>query len=119
MEENAIQRTIDAYFGAFANRDAEAFVACFAEDGALEQPVGRPQYRGHSAIRAFVTPVMARFASLEMVPDLTVINTSSAAISWRGRGVPRDGQPFAVFGVEVMDFTAEGKIALCRAFTSG
>jgi steroid Delta-isomerase len=116
MEANAAQKTIDAYFAAFKARDADAFVACFAEDGAIEEPIGQPPKRGQAAIRAFITQMMGRFEAVELVPERTVINLPSAAIVWTGQVVTKDGRSFPAQGIEVLDFTEEGQIALRRAF---
>ncbi len=116
MDADAIQRTIDAYLAAFTARDADAFAACFAEDGAMEEPIGQPPHRGRAAIRAFIAQMMGRFAAVELVPERTVINPPSAAIVWTGHVVAKDGRTFPARGVEVLDFTEEGKIALRRAF---
>ena len=116
METSAVQQTIDAYFAAFTAKDADAFVACFADDGAIEEPIGQPPTRGQAAIRAFITQMLDRFEAVALVPERTVINLPSAAIVYTGQVVAKDGRSFPTRGIEVLDFTEEGKIALRRAF---
>jgi len=59
---------------------------------------------------------VGRFEAVDLVPERTVINLPSAAIVWTGQVVTKDGRSFPTQGIEVLDFTEEGQIALRRAF---
>ncbi len=116
MSAGAIEQTMADYFAAIRALDADACAATFAEDGVQEDPVGTPPNRGRDAIRQFFANLGATFDQLELTPDHTFINGTSAAVKWTARGAGKNGRAITFEGIDVMDFNSAGKIQHLRAF---
>lgn len=59
-------RAVEAYVAAFEAGDAAAAASLFAEDAAIEDPIGTPLISGIEAIRAFYAKSMRTGAKLRL-----------------------------------------------------
>jgi steroid delta-isomerase len=115
-DEHSIQATIDAYMAAFPASDRAGYVACFAEDGWIEDPVGTPRRTGHDEIGAFWDETHAVPDSIELRQrGPRVVVGSEAAFTFEARATVGDGT-FVVDVIDVLTFDDAGRIATLRAF---
>ena len=112
-----IRSTIDAYCETFSANDREGWLACWADDATMEDPVGTPIKQGKEQIGAFYDQGQA-MAPDGLVLELTgepVIVGDEAAIPMRVV-VTMGGDKLTTAIVDVMRFDADAKIAAQRAF---
>jgi steroid Delta-isomerase len=115
-DEHTIHATIDAYIAAFSGGDRAAYLACFADDAWLEDPVGSPRRHGHAEIGAFWDESRALADSIELRPaGLRVVIGSEAAITFEARPTV-GGATYVLDVVDVVTFDDAGRIASLRAF---
>jgi steroid Delta-isomerase len=116
-----IRATIDRYQQAFNSGDRESWLALFAEDGLLEDPIGSPPRRGHDGLAAFWEEIHGGEGrggerSVQMIQGPAVCGLEAAwAFVLRISGGTRTAL------VEIIDqasFTEEGRIRSLRAFWS-
>lgn len=106
-------RVVEAYVDAFAKGDPEAVVALFAEDAAVEDPVGSPAHRGRDAIRAFYTASMATGAKLKLEgPVRTAADYAAFAFSV----TLNYGGEKRVDVIDTFRFDEAGKVVEMRAY---
>jgi len=112
-----IRSTIDAYCETFTANDRERWLACWADDATMEDPVGTPLKKGKDEIGAFYDQGH-KTAPEGLVLELTgepVIVGDEAAIPMRVV-VTMGGTKLTTPIVDVMKFDADAKIAAQRAF---
>ncbi|MGH2686968.1 MAG: nuclear transport factor 2 family protein [Actinomycetota bacterium] len=112
-----IRSTIDAYCESFSANDREGWLACWADDATMEDPVGSPIKQGKAEIGAFYDQGHS-MAPEGLVLELTaepVIVGDEAAIPMRVI-VSMGGAQLTTPIVDVMRFDADAKIAAQRAF---
>jgi steroid delta-isomerase len=111
-----INATIDRYVAAFSTGDRAGYVALFAPDATVEDPVGSDLARGAEAIGGFWDGVRA------MAPNITLERTGPARCAageaaWPMRAITDLGEmKLAVDIIDVMAFDDEGRITAMRAF---
>ena len=76
MSPQAMQQCIKDYFSALSNKDCDAWLATFANDGANHDPAGSPPNVGHVALRQYFLTVSASFASVEISADEFEMNAA-------------------------------------------
>lgn len=112
--KDAIVAAVERYVGAFDDRSA--YLACFAVDATLEDPVGSPVRRGHDEIGAFWDEQhgLADAVQLELTGPVRVA-AGEAAFPMRAL-VTIGGAAMALPIVDVMSFDAEARITSMRAY---
>jgi steroid delta-isomerase len=115
-DDSTIHATIDAYIAAFSASDREGYLACFADDATLEDPVGSPRREGREAISAFWDETHAVPDRIELRPlGLRVVTGSEAAFTLEAR--PNlGGEDYVLDVVDVLTFDDTGRITSLRAF---
>lgn len=115
-DETTINATVDAYIASFAASDRAAYVACFADDAWIEDPVGTPRRQGRDAIGGFWDDARAMASAIELRPTgPRVVIGSEAAFVFQVR--PEiGGQTFVLDVVDHLTFDDDGRIATLRAF---
>ena len=110
-----IRATVDRYLNAFGGPKAD-FLANFAPDAWIEDPVGSPRLEGHEAIGGFYdqTTTMSESISLRSTGPVRVA-AGEAAFSFQARPV-LGGTTFSIDIIDVMTFDDEGRITTMRAF---
>ncbi len=90
--------------------DVERYVACFAENCQLDDPVGAPVAQGKDAARAFFNGFLPVIAKIEMRPGKIYVNGQKAAFNWTMDAVGKQGQPAAADGIDTLEFNDAGEI---------
>jgi steroid delta-isomerase-like uncharacterized protein len=95
----AVEAHARSYFEAVANRDTDAMVAHWSEDGVDDLVALRP-LRGHGEIAAFFRELFTAVPDLETTVTRVVAGETQAAVEWRMTG-HFTGAPFQ--GVDPTD----------------
>jgi steroid delta-isomerase len=115
-DEATIRSVIDKYWAAFSAGDRDGWVALFAEDATLEDPVGTPVRRGHAEIGEFYDQSAGLADSIELRSlGITNVCGNEAAFAMEIRPA-MGGATFVMTAIDVMSFTEDGRIASMRAF---
>jgi steroid delta-isomerase len=111
-----IRSAVDAYCGAFTNGDRDAYVALFAEDAWIEDPVGTPKRVGHDGIGQFFDESSGLADSIELrLTGPVRVAAGEGAFPMQAR--PNlGGTTYCVDIIDVMTFDDAGKITTMRAF---
>ena len=115
-DESVIRDTIENYWKAFTAGDRDAWVALFADDATVEDPVGSPVHQGKDAIGTFFDSAHSLADSIELRSlDITAIVGNEAAFAMEIR--PNiGGTMFVLEAIDVMTFADDGRITSQRAF---
>jgi steroid delta-isomerase-like uncharacterized protein len=81
----AVEAHVRSYFEAVANRDTDAMVAHWSEDGVDDLVALRP-LRGHGEIAAFFRELFTAVPDLETTVTRVVAGETQAAVEWRMTG---------------------------------
>ena len=109
-----IKASVEGYFQAFNDLDAEAVIRLFADDASVEDPVGTPIRKGREALLEFYKGSMAANAQLEPTGPVRIAG-KEAAFPFKAVVDMPDGRIEASV-IDVMEFDEEGKIRKMRAF---
>ena len=111
-----IRAAVEAYCTAFSQGDQAAYVALFAPDAWIEDPVGTPRHEGHEAIGAFFALSSSMADSIELRPTGPVrVAAGECAFPMQARPVI-GGTTYAVDIIDVMTFDDAARITTMRAF---
>jgi steroid delta-isomerase len=116
--DDVIQETIRRYQSTFSADDRDGWLALFADDAVLEDPVGSAPHEGLEAIAAFWDDVHARTerASVRMTQGPAVCRREAA---WAFElDVTVNGRRSLVEIIDHGTFTQDGRIRSIRAFWS-
>src|SRR3954447_4725899 len=115
-DETTIRSTIERYWAAFTAGDRAAYLALFADDATVEDPVGTPVHHGHEAIGGFWDQSHGMADSIELrsagIPN---VNGREAAFAMEIRPTI-GGATYSMQAIDVMSFTDDGRIQTMRAF---
>jgi steroid delta-isomerase len=111
-----IRATVDRYTACFSAADKEAFLANFADDAWIEDPVGTPRRDGKQSIGEFWDQSQGMADSVELRRTGPVrVAAGEAAFPMQARPVI-GGTTYCVHIVDVMTFDDDGRITTMRAF---
>lgn len=111
-----LRATVEAYCAAFSAGDQAAYVALFAPDAWIEDPVGTPRHEGAEAIAAFFAQSSAMADSIELRQTGPVrVAAGEVAFPMQARPVI-GGDTYVVDIIDVMTFDDGGRITTMRAF---
>ncbi len=111
-----IRATVDRYTACFSAADKDAFLANFADDAWIEDPVGTPRRDGKASIGEFWDQTQGMAESVELRRTGPVrVAAGEAAFPMQARPVI-GGTTFCVQIIDVMSFDDEGRITTMRAF---
>ena len=119
MSDDVIRQTIERYQSTFSADDRDGWLALFADDAVLEDPVGSPRHEGAGALSRFWDTVHARTerGTVRMTQGPAVCGLEAA---WAFElDVTLTGGRRSL--VEIIDhgtFTEDGRIRSIRAFWS-
>ena len=114
MDPERVRATVDEYLRAGREADKDAWLALFADDATLEDPVGTEVHAGRAALEAFYDKTMGSTEGLDNeLHELRVAGDTAAflftlRIDWRGRR-------YEVSPIDVLEFDEAGKIIRMRA----
>jgi steroid delta-isomerase len=111
-----IQATIERYWSTFSDGDREGWLALFADDATMEDPVGTPLKRGKEDIGAFFDQSTKSVDSVELRGmGTTLIVGNEAAFAMEVRPTV-GGSEMTMTVIDVMTFDDDAKITSQRAF---
>jgi len=116
MTQTRITQCVDEYFAALCNKDADAWLATFAEDGASHDPVGAPPNIGHAALRQYFGALAALFERVAIAAEQVLVCDSRAAVKWQAECVGKNGRTVRFAGLDVFEMNAAGKIQALWGF---
>lgn len=110
-----VRATVDAYVDAYARNDKAAFLALWAPDGVLEDPVGTPAHQGIEALGAFWDGARELADRIELVPVAVIVTGDEAAMVFEIHAHMGDGG-LLMQAVDVMRVDDEGRLLGVRAY---
>ena len=110
-----IQATVDRYIGAYAQNDKAAFLALWAPDGVLEDPVGTPAHVGPDALGAFWDGAREMADHIVLKMDKAVIAGGEAAVIIEINAHMGESG-LVMSAVDVMRFDDDGLLTSVRAY---
>ena len=110
-----IQATVDRYIDAYAQNDKAAFLALWAPDGVLEDPVGTPAHVGPDAIGAFWDGAREMADHIVLKLDKTVIAGGEAAVIIEITAHMGESG-LVMSAVDIMRFDHDGLLTSVRAY---
>lgn len=111
-----IRVTVQRYAEVFSAGDQEGYLALFADDATLEDPVGGDVHRGKDAIRSFFEATRA------MTPSIELALTGPVRVAGQEAAFPGEARPtiggdtMVIPVVDTLRFDEEGRITQLRAF---
>lgn len=114
--KSTVERRIASYFKALQVSDEDAWIACFANDGALYDPANAPPLSGEPALREFFQAAGGAFKSLTLSEEAVFICGNQAAVKFRGEGVGKNGRAVRFEGIDLFDINAAGQIQSVRGY---
>ena len=115
-DADTIRDTIDRYTSCFTAADKDGFLACFAADAWIEDPVGTARREGTASIAEFWDQNQAMADSVELRRTGPVrVAAGEAAFPMQARPTI-GGTTFCIHIIDVMTFDDDGRIATMRAF---
>lgn len=115
-EPDAIRTTVEQYLARFSAGDTEGWLALWADDATMEDPVGSPVKHGKAEIGEFFAQSQTAADSVELRPDGPVIVLGHEA-SFRFFARPTmGGATYSLPAIDVMTFDDEARIVSQRAF---
>ena len=110
-----IRASIDAYRAAAAATDLDAYMALFADDAVMQDPVPNPALEGADAIREFIGNAMSLVETIEFDPEDVIVCGDEAVMVSTMRSV----MPTATMQLHLVHhwtFGADGRITRMRVF---
>lgn len=107
---------VDRYLEVFSEGDKGGYLALFAEDGTVEDPVGTDVHRGREAIAAFWDGVRGLSPVIELVPTGPP-RVAGHEVAFPMQAISTIGDDRVVVDIiDVFDVAPDGRISSMRAF---
>ncbi len=116
MSSEQMRQALDAYFDGIRSMDAEQYVAAFADDAVVEDPVGTPPLANHDARRQFYAGIASLFRNLSLDPDHLYVNGNQAAVKWTGHATSKGGKAIEFDGIDVLTINDAGTVQTVMAY---
>ncbi|MGE5655276.1 MAG: nuclear transport factor 2 family protein [Actinomycetota bacterium] len=117
ISTESIQATIQQYFAASrGNNKAEDMVACFAENCVSYDPADGPALNGTAEVHQFFQAIVDLFSTVGLTEEFVSINGQAAAVKWTGHGTGKNGREVTFEGIDLFEFSADGKIQSLKAY---
>jgi len=115
-DEATIRSVIEQYWAAFSAGDRAAWLALYAEDATVEDPVGSGVRVGHEGIGAFWDETRELADSIEL-RSKGIVNVCGDEVAFAMEVRPTiGGTTFSMTAIDVMRFNDDGRIQTMRAF---
>jgi steroid delta-isomerase len=115
-DAETIRATVDRYTSCFSARDKDAFLANFADDAWIEDPVGTDRRDGKASIGEFWDQTQG------MADAVALVRTGPVRVAGGEAAFPMQARPtiggttFCIDIIDVMTFADDGRITTMRAF---
>ena len=110
MAAEKIPAAVTRYFSAIEEKDPDAWVACFAEQGISYEPGAPTPLQGHEALRQFLAGVLGAFEKITLTEDHVFLSGNRVAVKFTGHGTGKNGRQVTFEGIDVFEINQEGKI---------
>lgn len=110
MAHEIIPAVVQQYFATIGKMDADAWAACFAENGTSHEPGAPAPLGGHAALRQFMLGVLDLFQTVALTTDHVFVSDNRVAVKFTGRGRGKNGREVLVEGIDVFEINQEGTI---------
>lgn len=110
-----VRSTVDAYVDAYARNDKAAFLALWAPEGVLEDPVGTPSHQGVEALGAFWDGARELADRIELAPVAVIVTGDEAAMVFEIHAHIGEGG-LLMQAVDVMRVGDDGRLLSVRAY---
>lgn len=110
MQNDITQICLANYFAAIRETDVEKWLATFAPQATMYDPVGAPPMRGAAALQQYFLQVGGAFNEVSLTEQDVFICGASAAVKWQGEGIGHNGRSVRFAGIDVFEVDAQGKI---------
>lgn len=110
VSQEAILKTITAYFAANNALDIEGFVNAFAPDAALYNAGEVSPISGYEAVRHVAEQSLLPFQKMEIQIERTFIAGNGAAVFYTGFITAKNGKRVLAAGIDVFEINDDGKI---------
>jgi steroid Delta-isomerase len=110
-----IEATIERYWATFSAGDRDGWLALFADDATIEDPVGTPLREGTEAIGAFFDQSQQMTDRITLEGCTVQVCGHEAAFHMQIRPVI-GGSEYRLDAIDVMTFDDEARITSMRAF---
>ncbi len=111
-----IRAALEAYCDGWRSNDRDAWLALFADDAVVIDPVGTPAHEGKEAVGAFWDQV--RRMGMTMKPEIERIAVcgNEALLLFRMNSLGANGAGMAVDVADIFTFDDAGKITSLKAY---
>jgi steroid Delta-isomerase len=116
MTTATISTLVNEYAAAISALDIDRYLATFADDAVVYEPVGTPACQGKADIRQFFENIAGLFASNDMQFTFVQIIGDEVAIKWLVNGVGKNGVAVSFEGIDIWQLDRTGKIQTLRAY---
>mgnify|MGYP003479676513 FL=1 len=110
MTSENVPAVVARYFCAIGEMDADAWAACFAQQGTSYEPGSPTPLQGRTALRQFLAEVLGAFEKITMTQDHVFLSGNRVAVKFTGRGTGKNGRAVVFEGIDVFEINQEGKI---------
>ena len=108
-----MQQVVDDYLAAINAGDMAAVMALYADDAAVEDPVGTEPKRGDDILQ-FYTNAFAGGAKVELTGPVR-LSAKAAAFPFRAEITRAEGPVLVVEVIDILEFDTAGKVAKMTA----
>lgn len=111
-----VQETIEANFRALEARDREGWLATFSPSAEMRDPADAEPRRGPAELGAVFDGICEAIGDLTLVSEHVWIHGRRAAVKWSITARNRAGQSIGWEGIDVFEFTNDGRIEQLTAY---
>ncbi|MEM9797876.1 MAG: nuclear transport factor 2 family protein [Pseudomonadota bacterium] len=104
------------YFDSTRSGTVEPWLANFAENAVVDDPVGTPVKADPTAIRAMGEGFLGAFETVGLHESFVHVSGLEAVARWEGRGTTPDGTEVTFQGINLFTFDSDGRITELRGF---
>ena len=113
--EDQIRTTVAAYVDAYATNDRAAFLALWAADGTLEDPVGTPVHVGTDALGKFWDGARELADRIVLKAQSVIVAGGEAAMNFE-INAHMGNAGLVMQAVDIMNFDDDAKLTSVRAY---
>lgn len=109
-DAQAVEAAVRGYFATLREGDRAGWLAAFAEDAELADPVNAPPATGHAGLEGFWDRMMGMFERVELIEGEILVAGRHAAAAWTGRNTARNGKVADFTGINTFEVDEAGKL---------
>lgn len=110
------EHTVEAYFRALVQPDADAWLALFTDDAVSHDPVGTPPASGREELRQIRHVMTSPFKKLVIAAPAVFYAGSGAAAHWSAQGTAEGGASVRFAGITVFELAEDGRIQTVMSY---